>query len=229
VTTLTAPAVRRRIVRLPRLDARLGAGLALVALSVLGGLRLVAAADHTTAVIVAARDLAANHVIERGDLRTAKVHASPAVIGGLVRSDRIGALTGQVLLFPVRANGLLGASAVGKAARDGREMTVPVAPEHALGGALRVGDRVDVLASFAKAGKDARTLTVVRGATVVDTVHTEGLFGQREGQLTALTLSVPPDDAVYLAFALRNGEVDVVRSTGTNGAARSRFDVSQLP
>jgi len=229
VTTLTGPAIGRRARRFPRLDARLGTGLALVALSVLGGLRLVAAAEHTTAVVVAAHELPANHVIERGDLRTARVHASTRVLDGLVRGSRIASLTGQVLLFPVATDGLVGTSSVGKAAREGREMTIPVAPEHALGGALRIGDRVDVLASFSKAGKDARTLTVVRGATVVDTVHTEGLFGQHEGQLSALTLSVPPDDAVYLAFAVRNGELDVVRATGTNRAARSRFDVSQIP
>ena len=46
--------------------------------------------------------------------------------------------------------------------------TVPIAPEHALGGALEPGDRVDVLGSFDKGTEAAKTLTVAAGAQVVD-------------------------------------------------------------
>jgi hypothetical protein len=40
---------------------------------------------------------------------------------------------------------------------------------------------------------------------------------------------VPPNDVVFVAFAVRNGEVDVVRAAGTTRGVRSRFDVSELP
>jgi hypothetical protein len=106
---------------------------------------------------------------------------------------------------------------------------VPVAPEHALGGNVRLGDRVDVLGSFTKSTTNARTLTVVHDAEVVEIVRSAGLFGAREGELTALTLSVPPDDAVFLAFAIRNADLDIVRTTGAPGEGRDTFDGTQLP
>jgi len=59
-------------------------------------------------------------------------------------------------------------------------------------------------------------------------VRSEGLFGSREGQLTALTLSVPPDAAVFLAFAIRNADLDIVRTTGSSGSGRDSFDGTQL-
>ncbi|MGZ8753385.1 MAG: hypothetical protein ACXW1S_10435, partial [Acidimicrobiia bacterium] len=71
-------------------------------------------------------------------------------------------------------------------------------------------------------------LTVVQDAEVVEMVRSEGLFGSREGELTALTLSVTPDDAVFLAFAIRNAELDMVRTTGSPGEGRDSFDGTQL-
>jgi Flp pilus assembly protein CpaB len=94
---------------------------------------------------------------------------------------------------------------------------------------VRVGDRVDVLASFDASTRSARTLTVVSGAEVLGLVRSRGVFGHGDGELSALTLAVAPDDAVFLAFAARNGHLDVVRSTGGAAAARTRFDVEQLP
>ena len=105
---------------------------------------------------------------------------------------------------------------------------MPVTPEHTLGGRVRLGDRVDVLGSFTKSTANARTLTVVHDAEVVEMVRSEGLFGAREGELTALTLSVPPDDAVFLAFAIRNADLDIVRTTGSPGEGRDSFDGTQL-
>lgn len=219
----------RRVRRLPRLDARLTVGLGLVALSIFGGLRLAAAADATVPVVVAARDLPANHVLARDDLRIGRIHASASVLGGLERGARRDALVGRVVVFPIRESSLVGRDGIARAPRAGREVTVPVTPEHALGGRLRVGDRVDVLASFTKIVKQARTLTVTRHAEVVDVIRSDGVFGQHAGQLTAVTLSVLPDDAVFLAFAIRNGELDVLRATGGDAAARDRYDVSELP
>lgn len=229
MATLTAgvPARPRRAWRLPRLDARVTIGLVLIAVSVLGGLRLLAAADHTVAVWAASRDLPAEHVLGPDDVRVARVHASPEVLGRLVRSES--SLAGRVLRFPVERGGLLAASSLGRNPRSGREITVPVAPEHALGGAVHRGDRVDLLASFGKGTDDARTLTVAQNAEVVDVVRGSGLFGQHEGTLSALTLSVPADDTVFVAFAARNGELDVVRATGRVPSSRTRFDRSELP
>ena len=71
VTTLTAFAGRRTHRAVCRRSTPgSSSGLLLVALSVLGGLRLAATPDHTVAVYAAARDLPADHVLIAGDLRT---------------------------------------------------------------------------------------------------------------------------------------------------------------
>ncbi len=222
---------RRRVktVRLRRVDTRLLLGLVLVVVSIGGGLALFRAADHTVPVLAASRDLPAGHVIAPGDVHVARVRVDDKVLRGLVRGDRKASITGQVLLAPVSGNALIGASTVGRERAREREMTVPITSEHALGGSLRVGDRVDVLATFAKGGKDARTLTVAHGAQVVDTVRTKGILGERSGDLSALTLAVNADDAVYLAFASHTAELDVVRSQPSSTPLRSRFDYSNLP
>jgi hypothetical protein len=205
------------------------AGVLLVAASIAGGLRLMGAADATVAVLAVTHDLPAGHVVTPADVKVTRIKADGAVLGRLVAGDDARSVTGRVLLFPAPAQGLLDKASLGRAAGAGREITVPVAPEHALGGALRVGDRVDVLATFDKGTETARTITVAHRAQVVELVHGDGLFGQHEGALQALTVSVGDDDAVLVAFALRNGEIDVVRATGGDRAARDQFDVSDLP
>ncbi len=230
MTTLAASPSRRLTQRLPKLDTRLVVGILLVALSVIGGLRLAAGADHTVVVYTAARDLPADHVLVGGDIGTARIQASDAVLDRLVRVTASTSLTDRVLRFPLAEGDLVPGATLGRVARAGREITVPIAPEHALGGALQLGDRVDVLGSFDKGTESAKTLTVAAGAQVVDVVHTDGLFGQREGALAALTISVAPRDVVFVAFAIRNGELDVVRSVGKEPRpVRSRFDANDLP
>lgn len=220
MATVSMPSAGRRgsgasVLRVPRVDSRLAFGLLLVALSILGGLRLFAAADHRVGVLAAARDLPPNHVIEAGDFKITRVQLSAGVLNGLHSETRLRALTGRVLLYPVTKGGLVSKSAVGNAPRAGREITVPAAPEHALGGEVTVGDRVDVLATFDKTTASARTVTIVRAAEVIAVNKTKGLFGQNGGNMSALTLSVAPDSAVFLAFAMRNGDLDIVRSTGS--------------
>lgn len=227
---VTAPEIglRRGARRIPRIDTRLVIGVVLVAIAVVGGLRFAAAADATVGVVAVARDLPANHVIASGDLRVVRIHGSDAVLSHLVRSDGAGALRGRVLLYPVAAGGLVDRAAVALRPRAGREITVPITPEHALGGKVRPGDRVDVLASFTKGTSRARTVTVVDNAEVVDVVRADALFASGDGALSAVTLSVPPADAVFLAFALQNADLDIVRTTGSPAHERATVDGTQL-
>jgi Flp pilus assembly protein CpaB len=218
-----ARAARRRV------DSRLMVGLVLVAASIAGGLALFDAADRTVPVLAVSRDLPAGHVLELRDVHVARVQVDAGVLRGLVRGEREDTVVGRVLLTPAAGNSLVAASALGRARADEREMTVPINSEHALGGSLRVGERVDVLATFAKGAKDARTLTVARGAQVVDVVRTKGILGEGSGGLSALTLAVDSDDAVYLAFATHTAELDVLRAQPSSTPLRNRFDHSNLP
>ena len=230
MTALAGLAGRASSLRLPKVDARLVVGLLLVALSVIGGLRLAATSDETVPVYAAARDLPVDHVLVAGDLTVTRISADADVLNGLIAAGHGSPPIRRVLRSSVTEGGLVAVAALGGVESKSREITVPISADHALGGALEMGDRVDVLASFDKGTELAKTLTVAAGARVAAVVHADGLFGQREGELSALTLSVAPDDVVFVAFALRNGELDVVRATnGSARRARSQFDVSQLP
>jgi Flp pilus assembly protein CpaB len=225
VTTTTLNLRRRR---LPTVDARVVAGVVLVAVSVVGGIRLTRGPEAGTPVFVASADLDAGHVLTRGDLTTVEVRAGHGVIAGLERADR-GAPLGRVLRTPVRAGAAIAVDALGGAIPAGRDVTIPVTPDHALGGAIQVGDRVDVYVTFDKGTEAARTLTIAHRATVRSVTRSDGLFGQHEGAVSAITLAVDPDAAIGVAFAARNGELDVVRARGAlDGHGRERFDADTL-
>ncbi|MGZ6907505.1 MAG: RcpC/CpaB family pilus assembly protein [Acidimicrobiia bacterium] len=226
--TLAVSASRRFPWRVPALDARVVTGLVLVAASVLGGIRLAQVPAPGIRVLVAAADLDAGHVLSAGDLRTAEVRAPRAFVESLARAGRARP-TGRVLQAPVREGAPVALDVLGASVPASREITIPVAPEHALGGAIRVGDRIDVFATFDKGTDLARTRTVAREAIVRGVTHTDGLFGQREGAISAVTVSVQPDAAIGLAFAARNAELDLVRAQGAlDGRGRDRFDADSV-
>ncbi len=225
--TIAPPAVRR--LRLPNIDTRVIGGVVLVAVSVIGGLGLSADPEPTTPVYVTATDLDAGHVLARNDLKVAELRAPASTLNALARPSRGGPPIGRALQTPLRSNATVGLDGLGPAAPAGREITIPVTPDHALGGAVRTGDRVDVLATFDKGTDAARTLTVARAAIVHGVVQSAGLFGQHAGAITALTLDVEPDAAIVVAFAARNAELDIVRSIGTGERrGRSRYDAGDV-
>lgn len=226
--TVALPTVARLRVRFPALDPRVVGGVVLVAASVLGGLRLAGSEAPMSRVWVATAPLDEGHVLTAQDLEAAEVGGSPAVIESLSRTGH-GRPIGRTLRVPLRAGAAVPIDALGAPPPAGREITIPATPEHALGGAVRAGDRVDLLASFDKGTDAARTVTVTRGAKVEGVVRADGLFGQREGALTALTLLVDPDDALAVAFATRNADIDVVRAHGNlDGRGASRIDGDSL-
>ncbi len=225
--TIALPAMRQ--IRLPTIDARVVGGVVLVAVSVVGGLGLSADPEPTTPVYVTSTDLDAGHVLTRKDLKVAELRAPVSTLNGLAQPSRGGPPVGRSLQTPLRANATLGLDGLGPTAPAGREITIPVTPDHALGGAVRAGDRVDVLATFDKGTDAARTLTVARAAMVHGLVQSDGLFGQHAGAITALTLDVQPDAAIVVAFAARNAELDIVRSIGAGrGRSRSRYDAGDV-
>jgi Flp pilus assembly protein CpaB len=167
-------------------------------------------------------------VVTRGDLTTVELRAPAGVVSGLERAHRRPPV-GRVVRVPVHAGAAISTGALGGTLPPGREVTIPVTPEHALGGAIRAGDRVDVYATFDKGTDEARTITVARGAVVRGVTRSDGLFGEHAGAISAITLAVDPGAAIGVAFAARNGELDVVRARGTVASTgRERFDADTL-
>lgn len=208
-------------------DARLGIGVALVAVSVLGGLRIAGAGASTRQVLAFRASFASGHRIERSDVAVIDVHVSGGSAATFVDEPELRRIIGRPLMRPVQADAPVLTRDVGETPPDVRQITVPVTPEHALGGALEPGDRVDVLATFDRSGSAARTLLVTSGAEVIGAVRDASVFGG-QGGVSALTLAVPNDDAMYVVFAVRTGDVDVVRSAATP-ADRTRVDISEVP
>ena len=211
--------------RLP--DARVGVGVLLVAVSVLGGLRLSGASEASVAVLSAGSSLASGHRIEARDLVLTSVSVEASVGATLIRAEDQRSVIGRVVARPVQSGSLLTTRDLGRSNESLREITVPVTPEHALGGAAEPGDIVDVLATFDGGGDTARTIIVSSRAEVVSTLRPEQVFGGAGG-VTALTLAVPNDDAMFIVFAMRTGEIDILRSADLP-SNRARVDAAEIP
>jgi Flp pilus assembly protein CpaB len=89
-------------------------------------------------------------------------------------------------------------------------MSLPVPVEHAAGGSLSAGDRVDVISvSDGSAGFIATDLEVISVASG-DSASI--------GSITAhhVTVAVEAEQALRLAEALDSGSIEIVRSTGAS-------------
>ena len=199
-------------------------GVALFAVALLGGNRILAASKTTVDVWVAAHDLPQDAVIAPGDLEPAAVKLPTDLLAAYAPAGE--ALEGRVITRPIHAGELVATSWLASSATPSgaRSITIPVEPEHAVGGALRSGDRVDVLATFNSGDVRARTTVLARGVDVVETVKA-GAIGFGDEALVGITLSVSPQEAARLAFAIRTGEIDVVRVDGP-AAATSRSTIT---
>jgi Flp pilus assembly protein CpaB len=197
---------RRRPRRLSR-----GHWIALVAglLAALVNIAVLRDRRDTTLVAVAAEPIEASAPVTPHMVRWVEVPADSALADALIGEDGLAGtpvaaraieagepLTSRALATDVPEDGL-------------RSMSIPVAREHAAGGQLRPGDRVDVIDVV-----DGEAIYAVTGAEVV-AVGTE-----RTGTLDASTrtfhvvVTVDGDEALRLAAALADEKLEVVRSTG---------------
>jgi pilus assembly protein CpaB len=107
-----------------------------------------------------------------------------------------------------------------------RAVTIPVDMSGSIAGMLRPGDRVDILGTFARAQQDYATVTLLQNVLVLATGELRGSGeGEAEGPTTGnvrsfnnITLSVDPEEAELLVFAMQRGPVNV--------ALRSQDDVA---
>lgn len=184
-------------------------GAALLLLSILGGRAIIEGSRATAPVWVAARDLAGGTTIGPGTLRIEHVHLPAALAASYVPSTQ--SLDGYVVTRPMAAGELVPQGWVAANAPDeGRSMTVPVDPEHSVGGELKPGDLVDIYATFEAGEAGARTVVLVRQVEVVDLVASGGLVMGDEA-VVGITVSVAPDESQRIAFAARTAQLDVAR------------------
>ena len=201
------------------INGRTVLGLLLFAVAFVSGQRLLASADQTVTVWAAGRDLPTGALLEASDFERVQVQMPEDLLGRYATS--VERVEGGVLLHPVHAGELVALDWVGSGddATAGRSLTIPVSPEHAVGGLLRTGDRIDVFATFDAGDIRARTVPVARGVQVLGTVDAGGLITGEEATV-GVTIAATPEEAARLAFAIRTGEIDIARVEAPTGPER---------
>lgn len=201
-------------------NARTVLGLLLFSVAFLGAQRLIADARSTVPVLVAARDLPSDHPLAAGDFVRAEVALPPELMSRYALGSHD--LEGVALIRPVAKGELIALSGVarGSYVDEGRAMTIPITAEHAVGGDLQPGDRVDIFATFDSGDVRARTVPVAQSVEIINPVEAGGLV-TGEASVIGVTVAVTPQQAAELTFAIRSAELDVVRM---EDAATTRVD-----
>jgi len=179
---------RRRLSRRGRRVLGVLAGLALMAGGVVGFWQSAAAFDERFAVIVAARDLPAGHLLAVGDTEPALV--LPGAVPHLAWSDDASqALEGFALAYPTQAGSLITAQMLAEPVTapfgNRLEVHVPIDASLAPAGVFE-GDLVLLVDPGAPSTAHSRG----RARQVIDTLRIESLAG------TALRLFAPPAEWV---------------------------------
>jgi Flp pilus assembly protein CpaB len=191
--------------------------LALVAGSVTFVLIFASVRDRreTVLVAVAREPIPPATRVTTGMVRGVELPTDSPVLDGMVEIDDLSGtewvttrpvadgepLTDQALAGDIPTNGL-------------RAMSLPVPREHAAGGDLRAGDRVDVLGVVAGDSSGTGVDYVATGVEVLAVADAQsGAVGSRPTEFS-ITVAVDGAQARLLARALAAGSVEVVRSTG---------------
>ena len=166
--------------------------------------------DATVMVAVAARPLTVGELITADDLRFVPVAADFAGLPSLVTEGEVATLEGWVVGRSISEGGLVERSMlVASGAPLGlRSMSLPVDVEHAAGGSIGPGDRIDVIAvDDGVASYVARDLEVL-GVSEGERGSLGGLGG------FYIIVAVEETEALRLAEAIDAGSMEVVRATG---------------
>lgn len=197
-----------------RLGRRLSATHVLIAVVVILAfvLNLLVLQDRSATTLVAVADerLLAGTPIEASNLRLVPVDSGFEGLSDLITEQQLGDFEGWVLSRSIAEGGLVDRSAlVEPGAEPGlRSMSLPVPVEHAAGGALVEGDRVDVISVI----EGSASFVAVDLEVVAVSERPSGAIGSI-GEYHVV-LSVTADDALDLARAMDAGSIEIVRSTG---------------
>jgi Flp pilus assembly protein CpaB len=166
--------------------------------------------DATVMVAVAARPLAVGTVLSPDAVRLVPAAADFEGLPSLVAEAQLPTVEGWVLGRSVPSGGLIERTMlVEPGAPSGlRSMSIPVAAEHAAGGSIGPGDRVDIISV-----EDGAAAYVAVGLEVLAASERQG--GSLGGLGTFyIVVAVDQEQALRLAEAIDGGSLEVVRSTG---------------
>lgn len=189
----------------------------------LANVAAIRAGSSSVPVLVLREDVAIGERITPDQLRAVDARLDPEVLATLVRPElvRAGGLDGQVAVAPLTAGTPLRLADLRPTAAEApglRRISIPLRPEAAVGGAIEVDDRVDVIAVD---GGRARYL--VAGARVLAKASTGGTA---LGPMSSWYVTVGVDErtALCLAAAIERGGLMLVLSTGQEPAETTPCD-----
>lgn len=183
----------------------------------LANLAVIRSGSATVPVLVARDDIPIGATVTADMLRPVDVQLAPDVLATLLSPElvRDGDLAGHVTATritagsPVRLDDL---RPVATAEPGMRRIALPVRPEAAVGGAIAVGDRIDVIHVV-----DGRPRYLVSDARVLARAQPTGTA---LGAMSSffVTIGVDADTALCLASAIETGGLTLVLSTGQEPA-----------
>ena len=193
-------------------------GFVLVLIALAGYWSVYSATTKRTPVIVAAHNLQAGAVLRASDLRTAELAGDAGTMAALVPERDLETVLGREVAAPVAQGVPLPRASVAADRAEPAAFTLVVPALRALGGSLRAGDRVTVLATF-DSGAGAQARAIARGLRVLT-------VGRAPEGLDATTATVPvtvvlsdPSVAAALALANSEGKIDLLRDGGKGSTA----------
>jgi Flp pilus assembly protein CpaB len=202
--------------RLVRPASLVGAGLVLAGLAVLLGAG--SSAGGPERILVATRTLPGGSVLRAADLHSAAIGAGNGVLATLVPAAEEGRVLGETLSGPLSPDEPLVRSAL-SAGGEPAAFTLTVGAEHALGGALRVGDWIGVLATFETGSGGEVTRELARRLLVL-AVGQPPSIGDPSEATVPVTVALPdPALAPRLALANSSARIDIVRDGDLAGPA----------
>ncbi|HEY5652681.1 MAG TPA: RcpC/CpaB family pilus assembly protein, partial [Acidimicrobiia bacterium] len=182
-------------------------------LAFIANLAILRAREDVVLVAVAASDINAGVAVDEAvHVEYVELNGSDAVLAPLVTSEEFATLSGSVLSSPMEAGDMFVQSELVASVNplEQRAIALAVGRDHAVGGDITVGDRVDVIWV-----DDGAAEYIVTGVEVIDTSSSERSGGAFSGsQAFSLTVSVDDVQALRLAEALNSGQIEIVRSTG---------------
>lgn len=206
----------------------LGAGLILIAL--IGYWAAYSAGTHRTPILTAARDLPAGQLLKASDLRTSELAGDQSTLDAIVPEADLRTAIGQRLATPVPSGAPLPRRALADQGAPAPALTLAVPALHALGGQLKPGDRVTVLATTGADGGQATARAIARDLPVL-TVGDPG-SAVDAGATVAVTVELPdPALATRLALANNAGKIDLLRegASGKDAAIPSATTENDAP
>ena len=212
-----APA-RRRLRRRPSAAHILIA--VVVILAFLLNLLVLRDRGSSTLVAVARQPLTTGSVLSPDSVRFIPVDSDFESLDHLITEDSLASYEGWVLGRAIAKGSVLD---MGSLVQPGdssglRTMSIPIDREHAAGGSLVAGDRVDVIS----------VSDGVSGFVATD-LEVTGVADESSGGIGAVSayhvvLSVDAEQALALAAALDSGSLEIIRATGAEAIDTSAMD-----